>query len=124
MRLSVLVVSLSLFWVMAACGLRPDPISTGGDSAAGAQDLYRVGCGSCHTIPGVTGAHGEVGPSLEGIAGRSYIAGQLSNQPSNLERWIQHPHSVHPDSLMPELGVSDAQARDIASYLYSLKQTH
>ena len=84
------------------------------------QDLYRLGCGSCHTIPGIVGAHGKVGPSLEGIAGHSYIAGQLPNQPPNLEHWIQHPHSVHPDSLMPELGVTDAQSRDIAAYLYSL----
>jgi hypothetical protein len=27
---------------------------------------------------------------------------------------------VHPDSLMPELGVTEAQSRDIAAYLYSL----
>ena len=33
-------------------------------------------------------AHGKVGPSLEGIAGHSYVAGQLPNQPPNLERWI------------------------------------
>jgi cytochrome c1 len=37
-----------------------------------------------------------------------------------LEHWIQHPHSVHPDSLMPELGLTDTQSRDIAAYLYSL----
>lgn len=116
MRLSVFFLPLML----AACGLRPNAVSTGGDSAAGGQDLYRLGCGSCHTIPGIIGARGKVGPSLEGIAGHSYVAGQLPNQPSNLERWIQHPHAIHPDSLMPELGVTDAQSRDIAAYLYSL----
>ena len=116
MRLSVFFLPLML----AACGLRPNAVPTGGESSAGGQDLYSLGCGSCHTIPGIIGAHGEVGPSLEGIAGRSYIAGQLPNQPSNLERWIQHPHAVHPDSLMPELGVTEAQSRDIAAYLYSL----
>jgi cytochrome c len=116
MRLSVFFLPLML----AACGLRPNLVPTGGDSVAGGQELYRLGCGSCHAIPGIVGAHGEVGPSLRGIAGHSYIAGQLSNQPSNLERWIKHPHAVHPDSLMPELGVTDAQSRDIAAYLYSL----
>ena len=84
------------------------------------KTFIRLGCGSCHTIPGIVGAHGKVGPSLEGIASHSYIAGQLPNQPPNLEHWIQHPHSVHPDSLMPELGVTEAQSRDIAAYLYSL----
>jgi cytochrome c len=106
--------------VLAACVLPPNAVSTGGDSATGGQDLYRLGCGSCHTIPGIVGAHGKVGPSLEGIASHSYVAGQLSNQPPNLERWIQHPHSVHPDSLMPELGVTESQSRNIAAYLYSL----
>jgi cytochrome c len=116
MRFSILVFPLML----AACGLRSNAIATGGDSIAGGRDLYRLGCGSCHTIPGIVGAHGKVGPSLEGIASRSYVAGQLPNQPPNLEHWIQHPHSIHPDTLMPELGMTDAQSRDIAAYLYSL----
>jgi cytochrome c len=116
MRLSAFFLPLML----AACGLRSNPVLTDGDSAAGGQELYRFGCGSCHTIPGIVGANGKVGPSLEGIAGHSYIAGQLSNQPINLKRWIQHPHSVHPDSLMPELGISDEEARKITAYLYSL----
>jgi cytochrome c2 len=116
MRLNLLLLPL----LLAACGPRPTAVQTGGDSAAGGQDVYRLGCGSCHTIPGIVGAHGKVGPSLAGIASQSYVAGQLPNQPRNLERWIQHPHSVHPDSLMPELGVTDTESRDIAAYLYSL----
>jgi cytochrome c len=77
--------------------------------------------GSCHIIPGIIGARGKVGPSLEGIASRSYVAGELPNQPVNLARWIQHPHSIHRGSLRPELGVTEAQSRDIAAYLYSVK---
>jgi cytochrome c len=116
MRLNALVLALML------AGCRPQPITapTGGNLEAGAQNIFRLGCGSCHTIPGIAGAHGKVGPSLEGIASRSYVAGQLPNQPMNLQHWIQHPHSVHPDSLMPELGVNEAESRDIAAYLYSL----
>jgi cytochrome c2 len=116
MRFSVFFLSLML----TACGHRPNLVPTGGDSVAGGQEVYRLGCGSCHTIPGIVGAHGEVGPSLSGIAGHSYIAGQLPNQPANLERWIQHPHAIHPDTLMPELGVTGTQSRDIAAYLYLL----
>jgi cytochrome c2 len=116
MRLSIFILSLML----AACGTGPTAVSAGGNARAGGHELYRLGCGSCHTIPGIAGAHGKVGPSLESIASHSYIAGQLPNQPPNLERWIQHPHSVHPDSVMPELGVTEAQSRNIAAYLYSL----
>ena len=116
MRLSVFVLLLML----ASCSPRPAATPTGGDPTAGGQHLYQFGCGSCHTIPGIVGAHGKVGPSLEGVASRNYVAGQLLNQPANLEHWIQHPHSIHPDTLMPELGLTDAQSRDIAAYLYSL----
>jgi cytochrome c len=118
MRLSICLLAL----MIAACAQRHNAVRASGDSTAGGQDLYRLGCGSCHTIPGIAGAHGKVGPSLEGIASRSYVAGQLPNQPPNLERWIQHPHSVHPDSLMPELGLTNAQSKDIAAYLYSLNR--
>jgi len=120
MRLSL----LSLVLMLAACASRSSAVPTGGDSAAGGHDLYRLGCGSCHTIPGIVGAHGQVGPSLASIAGQNYIAGQLPNQPPNLEKWIQHPHSVHPDTLMPELGVTDTESRNIAAYLYLLDQIH
>jgi cytochrome c1 len=122
MRRSLLSLVSLLALILAGCAPRSTAVPTGGDSAAGRHDLYRLGCGSCHTIPGIIAAHGQVGPSLEGIAGHSYIAGQLPNQPLNLERWIQHPHSVHPDTLMPELGVTDTESRDIAAYLYSLNQ--
>jgi cytochrome c len=36
-------------------------------------------------------------------------------------RWIQHPQALSPGTAMPELGVNDQQARDIAAYLYSLR---
>ena len=115
MRLSVLLLLL----LLTACSYWRGTSSN--ETANGGRDVLRLGCGSCHTIPGVVGAHGQVGPSLEGFASRSYVAGDLPNQPLNLEHWIQHPHSVHPDTLMPELGVTDAEAQDIASFLYSLK---
>ena len=92
---------------------------TGGDPDHGAVAIQSYGCGSCHTIPGIRGANALVGPPLAGIGGRSYIAGVLTNSPDNLTRWIQHPQQVDPLTAMPDLGVSEADARDIASYLYT-----
>jgi cytochrome c2 len=116
MRLSVLLLTL----LSTACSNQR--VSSGNaDSVKGEKDIAVLGCGSCHTIPGVVGAHGRVGPSLEGIAGHSYVAGDLPNQPSNMRHWIQHPHAVHPDTVMPELGITDAEAREISTFLYSLK---
>jgi cytochrome c1 len=34
-------------------------------------------------------------------------------------QWIEHPRAINPQTAMPELGVTPAQARDIAAYLYS-----
>jgi cytochrome c len=94
---------------------------TGGDPDRGASGISRYGCGSCHAIPGIAGAHGLVGPSLAGIGNRLYIAGSLPNEPLNLVHWVQTPQSVNEKTVMPNLGVTRGDATDIAAYLYSLK---
>jgi cytochrome c len=93
----------------------------GGDPERGRAAISRYGCGACHAIPGVVAAHGQVGPALGGVAGRAVIAGRLANTPDNLVRWIQHPQAVAPGTVMPEMGVTEADARDIAAYLYTLR---
>ena len=62
-----------------------------------------------------------VGPPLTRLGRRSYIAGHLSNNPDTLIRWIRHPHSFKQETAMPEMGVGDQDARDIAAYLYTLR---
>jgi cytochrome c2 len=89
--------------------------------AAGVAGVTRYGCGSCHTIPGVPGADGRVGPSLASFGKQQYVAGELNNTPDNLIRWIQHPRSVNEKTVMPELGVTAEDARNISILLYSLK---
>jgi cytochrome c1 len=92
--------------------------SAGGDPAAGAVAIARYGCGSCHVIPGVERARGLVGPPLTDFALRTYIAGTAVNTPENLAAWIRLPDSVEPGTVMPTLGVSEQDARDITAYLY------
>jgi putative membrane protein len=87
----------------------------------GRAAIRRYGCGSCHDIPGVVGAHGMVGPPLGTVAKRVYIAGVLPNEPDNLVRWIENPQGVDPKTAMPNMGVTTRDARDIASYLYTLR---
>ena len=110
--------------VLAACdGDVKDQAATltGGQPDRGARAISVYGCGSCHTIPRVPGANALVGPPLAGIASRVYIAGVLPNTPENMLRWIQHPQQVDPRTAMHDVGVSDADASDIASYLYTLR---
>jgi cytochrome c len=97
-------------------------ITAGGNARAGRDDIRKYGCYTCHTIPGVAGANGLVGPPLTGIAVRQYLAGELPNTPENMMRWIQHPHQVEPHTVMPEMNVSEQDSRDIAAYLYTLRR--
>jgi cytochrome c len=95
---------------------------TGGDPVRGRIFLAQFGCGGCHTIPGVDAATGQVGPELGGIARRVYVAGVLTNTTDNLIRFIVSPKSVDDKTAMPKTGITAEQARDVAAYLYSLRQ--
>ena len=91
---------------------------TGGDPTHGVRLIRDKGCGACHEIGDVPGAHGRVGPSLRGLPARPYIAGELPNTPENVVRWIMDPQAISPGTVMPDLGLTEAQARDIAAHLY------
>lgn len=90
------------------------------DPHAPAKAMIGAQCGSCHSVPGVSGAVGKVGPSLRNIARQSMIAGKLPNTPDNMARWIMHPQQVDPGNAMPEMGLTGSQARTIAAYLETL----
>lgn len=93
-----------------------------GEPKRGKAAIDKYGCGACHTIPGVSGANGQVGPPLTDIGSRTYLAGQLPNSPDNMLRWIREPQSVSPGTAMPNLNVTEGDAKDIAAYLYTLRQ--
>jgi cytochrome c1 len=94
---------------------------TGGDPDRGRAAISRYGCGGCHNIPGVDGANATVGPPLDNIAMRSILGGHLPNTPANMMRWIQKPQAVDPKNVMPDMNVTDDDARDITAYLYTLR---
>jgi len=94
---------------------------TGGDPGKGMVAIDKYGCGGCHTIPGVTGATATVGPPLTNIASRGVLGGHLTNTPEHMERWIKQPQLIDPKNVMPDLGVTDQDAKDITAYLYTLR---
>lgn len=61
-----------------------------------------------------------MGGALKGFGARSMIAGRFPNQPDVLVRWIRDAPSLSPETAMPASGLSDAEATDVAAYLYSL----
>jgi cytochrome c len=95
--------------------------STIGNPATGKALMQSYGCGSCHVIPGIRTARGMVGPPLLYYSRRTIIAGELPNTPANLAAWIENPVSIEPGTAMPNLGVTDTQAHDMAAYLYTLR---
>lgn len=94
---------------------------TGGNPRRGANAIRKYGCQSCHSIKGISGANGLVGPPLTGIASRSYIAGVLVNNPDNMITWLRNPPAVDNKTVMPNMGVTEKDARDISAYLYTLR---
>ena len=96
-------------------------LTGGGDARLGRTQIRKYGCNTCHEISGVPGARGLIGPRLDGIGQRYYIAGEIPNTPANLMLWIQHPRQVELHTAMPEMGVTEQDSRDIAAYLYTLK---
>jgi cytochrome c2 len=115
---------LAALILAAACGSDPPAgaIIPGADPERGRELLAAYGCGGCHVIPGIPGAVGAVGPPLIDFGDRSFIAGTLRNEPSQLVRWIMAPQEIEPGTAMPQLGVGEPQARHMAAYLYTLSR--
>lgn len=121
-RMFVLSALLAAGGTLGGCGdAGPDIISVAGDPQRGRLAADAYGCGTCHVIPGVRGANGQVGPPLGGMAERAYLGGVIPNSPESMVRWIRNPRAIDPRTAMPDTGVSEADARDITAYLYTLK---
>jgi cytochrome c1 len=119
-QLSLAVVLVSL---LTACsgevnGVPEARSASESNIAAGRRLMASYGCGACHSIPGVPGADAMAAPPLNCFYERTYIAGRLSNTGENLTKWIQNPQLIDPGTAMPNLGVTQKEADDIAAYLY------
>ncbi len=110
--ITLLVVAL----LLAGC---VDPPAA--DREAGRRLLAQYPCGRCHRIPGVEAATGDVAVPLERFGRRSYIAGRIPNTPEHLVTWLIRPDALVPGTTMPDLGVSEQDARRMAAYLGALK---
>lgn len=122
-RTPCLIFGLSALAVaLAGCARPGDQISAAlGDPREGAKIVTRQACGSCHEIPGHQSSDGLVGPPLGRLAERSTIAGVLPNTAPYLVLWLQFPQKVVPGNGMPDMGLTQHQAQDVAAYLYTLE---
>jgi cytochrome c len=121
MRAAMILVLVAVFVVACRGPEEPRRPVAEGDAERGRALIQSYGCGGCHTIPGVLAARALVGPPLWAMADRGYIGGVLPNTQSDMVRWIRNPPAVKPRTLMPNLGVTESDARDIAAYLSTLR---
>lgn len=117
MRLTV--AAAGLLALTACASGAPEQPRTAQDR--GQQHLVAYGCAACHQVPGLQVPQGRVGPPLGTFGERRVIAGLLPNNEDNAVRWIRDPQEVNPETVMPDLGVTEQDARDIVAYLYGLR---
>lgn len=123
-RVLALFAAALLTGLVAGCSGEPSQLHERQDAQQaerGKRLLAQYQCGSCHTIPGVAASRGMAGPNLEAFSRRSYIAGNVPNQPETLRQWLVDPRSLIPATTMPSMGVSPEDARAMASYLHTLQ---
>ncbi|MEA2465276.1 MAG: hypothetical protein QOJ98_3023 [Acidobacteriota bacterium] len=102
---------------------KPQASAPASDPHATARQLMtQYGCNVCHVIPGIEGAQGSLGPSLAGIASRPTLSeASVQNTPANLAQFIRTPASLNPQTSMPPIAMTDAEAQTIAAYLLTLE---
>ena len=94
---------------------RPDLTLKPEQSAALAEvgkRLYanKYGCNGCHSL---AGEGGKVGPALDRAGFR--LNGTW------IYRWVKNPQGMKPETRMPALGLSDADAKAVTMYLATLR---
>jgi cytochrome c1 len=110
--------------LVSGCKASPDQRHEmpGADAARGRLAIERVGCASCHTIPGIDWPQGRAGPSLSGFSGRALIAGSVPNRADRLAVFVRDAPRLVPGTNMPAMPLTEQESRDVALYLYEMER--
>jgi cytochrome c2 len=111
-----------LLLLLGACKPPPDERRQmpEADAERGREVIERVGCASCHFIPGISWPEGRVGPALRDMTERSLIAGRLPNRPDLLAAFVRNAPALVSGTAMPAMPITEEESRDVAAYLYTL----
>jgi cytochrome c oxidase subunit 2 len=90
--------------------------------AQGQKLFLMKGCVGCHSLVAYNAPKGLLGPNLANVGARTYIAaGTLPNTDENLAHWIRVPQDVKHGVLMPNLGVTEDEAKALVAFLRTHK---
>jgi cytochrome c oxidase subunit II len=132
MRLMVIAHEQSEFESWAAAQAQPaeTPVSSlalRGEQlfVEGSQDgVFAAGppCAACHTIDGLEGATGTMGPNLTRVAGRDTFGALMFDlDEENLRTWLRDPPAMKPGVRMPDLGLTGDEIDALVAYLMTLE---
>jgi cytochrome c2 len=115
-----------------AAYLVPEDLPVGkaeGDTSKGRTLLDSKGCGTCHAFTGVSALSGSAIPVS--IDQKTMVRAQLLAPDlrhtrdrftvARLVAWLRDPKKVKPDTTMPVIPLTDAEANDIAAYLMNVE---
>jgi cytochrome c oxidase subunit 2 len=104
-------------WMAGQKAAPPEPTGAGADGKA---IFAKSACVGCHTIDGVSA--GVLAPNLTHFGSRRTLAaGMWPNTPDNVAAWVRDPQRLKPGAKMPDVGLTDDQAKAVAAYLTGLK---
>jgi cytochrome c len=123
--------SATLFFVLLAAALAPEPARGQGNAQSGAQS-YRV-CTACHSLepgvhltgPSLAGLWGKPTASVEEFSRYSRALGSVDFEwdENSLGAWLTDPQAVAPGTYMVFDGIeSDAQRDDLIAFLAIVMQ--
>jgi cytochrome c oxidase subunit 2 len=103
----------------AGVTVQQEAAPAGDPQVAQGQKLFLMkGCVGCHSLVAYSAPQGLLGPNLANVGARTYIAaGTLPNTDENLAHWIRVPQDVKHGVLMPNLGVTEDEAKALVAFL-------
>jgi cytochrome c2 len=91
-----------------------------GDAAKGKEIFESVGCKACHVAEKGSAARRSEGSSERDYAPNLWNVADKA-RPEWIYSWIKNPKALWPETKMPDLRLTDAEAANVTAYLLTLK---
>jgi mono/diheme cytochrome c family protein len=110
-------------YLVEVSGRAPFPIahgaSAGGNAAKGKELVESVGCLACHSIGEQTKVRDLRGSSYDMAPELTRVGSKVT--PDWMFEWVRNPRHYNPTTKMPNLRLTEGEARDVTAYLSTMK---